>query len=231
MKQLVYILFILLISTSAFTQITSYTDRAVWEADANGVCAFEDFEGFTVEADFKATAVTCNGFSLQRTMGGIDFPNFGNFIDILPVQGFAPNGSNFAFIYVNANDDTEVTMSLDNPSYGFFADFSSTTTGEILALMYNTSGGMINSHTFSMNNTSFGFISASEPVASIKFMSANINPSASGEGFGIDNVALSCAPPIPTMGQWALMILALLLSSIGIGYLVAMNTNTIAVRS
>lgn len=142
---------------------------------------------------------------------------FRNFIDVPPFVFTENNGTNFASIYVEKDEPTEVYMVFDEPIRGFFADFTSPADGEILMLCYNADMDMVGQFTFSMFNESHGFVLAPEspPITQITMKAAN--SSFAGEGFGMDNVEIACAPqaPVPTLSTWFLLVLAQSLSILG----------------
>lgn len=201
-----------------FCQITTYTDRTQWRNDlGNSACFSEDFESFEADAEFKTAPLQLNGFTLHQDVGSRDLANY---VDVAPFYNSGEantNGTKNAACFVEKDEPVEILLTFDQPVNGFFADYSSTTGNEILMQVYNNGGVMVETYQFTMNNVSTGFISAGEPITSIRFKAINQDFGVGGEIFGIDNIEISCLPaPIPTMNQWSIIVLLLCLSIIGL---------------
>lgn len=220
-----------LVSFNALAQITTFSDRTAWEAAAGDICATEDLESFTEDTEFRTAPLQLNGFTIAAEGAGVSSATFYNIVDFPPYNTLdLPLSSHDGSSYILGLTDNgliELNITFDQPAYGFFAEFYATadTSGEMLGLVYDAGGTMIGSYNFTMSNETYG-INSSVPFTSIKLRS-QLNNQLGGEGFGIDNISIYCEPvPIPTISQWGLFILGLILSSMAFAFIRIKNTVT-----
>lgn len=218
MKKLILALTFLSIVTLSYSQVTQYFDRTEWQNAANDICFTEDFESFSVDTEFRTSPLQLNGFTLLETGVDIFPPGVDNFVDVSPFQypSGSPDGSTYAVCKVEDSGPMEVILEFDIPVEGFFADYHSAAGGDILMQYYNSDMGMIDSYVFTMNDlVSTGFITTGEPITSIRFLAATNG--AGSEGFGMDNIEISCATPIiPTLSQWGIIALSMIMMIFGV---------------
>ena len=217
MKKSILTLTFLSIVFFAYSQVTQYSDRTAWQNASSGICFSEDFESFNADTEFRTTSVQLNGFTLGMHTVGVDFGSSFNLIDVSPLNfdGTLTFTTNHA--YLGTGSGNQVILTFDEPVLGFFADYKSVSNdGRRTVEFYNNDVGMIDSYEFpgtvGVQEVSHGFIAQPNmPVTNIVFNSFDIS-----DGYAIDNIEISCASPIPTLSQWGMIALFMIMLIFGV---------------
>ena len=213
-------IYILCLPSDSISQVSHFfDDKAGWQTDAGTISVMEDFESFTADStSFQGVKVFANGFSL------IDVNNsnvvYGdNFID-----GSAPfhansNGTRSAMMFLNFQGPIQVCMEFNPPVRSFHADFYSVDGAEKVMVDLYSGNTLIADTALTMpDDLEYGFVldPAELDVTKILFRAhtSNITPNV-GEGFFLDNVMLVQSFLIPTLSEWAIILLCLFLLIVG----------------
>lgn len=200
--------------TISYSQVIQFTDRNEWRNVANNICFSEDFESFDTDTSFNTSPLQLNGFSLFQDVGVL-VDGF-NIVDTSPHVTQATNGTNTAVCFVGFNNsDTQILLEFDSPVRGFFADYISPASGSMLFEFYNNEMGMVDSYLFTNSDESHGFISLDEPITFIRFRENN-SSIINGEVFALDNIEIECSIPIPTLSQWGIIALSIIMLIFGL---------------
>lgn len=190
----------LALTAGSTAAVQSFSDRAAWLAAVGPLSATEDFSGFTQDTEFRSGPVAlAGGMSMGQT--GANTAAFRNFIDVPPLQFTDNNGTAHASSFVNGDDSpgvaTGILISLTTNARAWGADFWGARSGEFLAVEVLGIGGSVLA-TIEPSNVSGQFAGffgdAGEQFTAIRFRNVNITPGSGGEGFGMDNFAISFIP-------------------------------------
>jgi hypothetical protein len=197
-----------LISGPALGAITVYTNRPMFLTDAGPLTHTEDFQGFLSDIDFSSTTISDpNGFSIGHS--GTD--PFRNLIDVPPLDFADGNGTASISGFVNADGIDIVTMTPDAPAIAFGFDASGAASSEGVTVDVFGPGNVLLTTVNLTNGIDdfFGFITTGgDTITSLVLRGTTVVPGTGGEGFRMDNFAIS----IPTPGTLALLGLAGLIS-------------------
>ena len=191
-----------ILQTTAAAGVQVFSDRGLWEATLGGSIVREDFESFTEDVDFSfSTTSLPNGFSLTHV--GDD--SFRNSIDVPPITfSSESNGTASASLFTESDgaQPDVVTMSLDIPgiAFGFDIDDIGGGGGEGTKLeVLDPDDTVISELTLPTGMTRFvGFrADGGDRIAAVRFSSASSDNSAGGEGFFLDNVAMTQDGRVP----------------------------------
>ena len=207
---LIIVTVVALFAAGASAAVTTFTDRAAWEAaigDSPDILV--DFDGVTVDTSFVGTPFDAGPFSLVGSSDVYDF------IDAAPFEGvegeWAIDGTTYALSEVSLADADEFEMTFDTLVTAWGADFSKVDFGGLDLVLTSDVGTTTVSVPTIPATGFFGFVtSPPESISSITFVARS-----EGEAFGMDNVALFPGTPIPTVSEWGLAVMTLLVLTAG----------------
>jgi len=187
-------------------EIVTYTSRPAWDAAAGTPGFFEDFEGFSVDLQFRTVPREVGPFILEQLGSGV----LRNFIDVPPVAFPDNNGTAHASLYTDFGT-TRVAMTFPKSALlAWGADFYGADDAEGLELnLLRPDGSSLTSLPVPVSTGFFGFVTT-EPVGQIVFASRTNIPGALGEGFGLDNITGVFGVPVPEPSSFILGALGLL---------------------
>ena len=181
-----------ILSFSATASVTTFTDRASFEA-ASGQLISENFNSITAETSFRSSSLDLGDFSLSMS-GSVSSSSQRNFIDIPPLSfpNFF-NVDNTSHVNVLLNQSSSLLLNFDIPIFEFGADFSNLQDDEY-RIIINIAGETI---TPSIGDDGVRFLGfkSNAVFSTVEFESVFEN-----DGFAIDNLSYS-AIPIPA-GVW-----------------------------
>jgi hypothetical protein len=196
------------IPTKGYAEIITFTSRPAWEAAvAGGPTFLEDFQGFTVDTQFRTAPLDLGPFTLLQ----IGNETATNFIDVPPFFFVTSvNGTTHASMFTDFGRVT-VDMTFHTPVFAWGADFGTAASGEMVDLdLFSGTGVLIGTVPVPVNNGFFGFVtSPAEDIGKITFRSRFNVPGVTGEIFGIDNVTEAAVPEPSTLTLFGLAALGL----------------------
>jgi len=164
-----------------------------------------------MDTSFLGTPFDAGPFVLLASPSSDEF----QFIDAVPFEGggqWAIDGTTYALCDVDLAAGGEVEMTLDTLVTAWAADFSKIDSGGLDLVLTHSDGGTTTVSVPSIPGIGFfGFVtSPPESIASITFVAHS-----GGEAFGMDNVTLSLGIPVPTVSEWGLVVMLLLMLTAG----------------
>lgn len=234
---------------AADAQVTLYYDRAAWEA-ATLQAATEDLEGFVADVDFRPEGTTVQLAVGEIGQIGLD-EAFRNFVDVPPLVFTDHNGTAYVSGFVNfppvgdgpapaaaapnAGDvapprpegagtgGTDVRLQFAAPVHAFGADFFDCGSAEVLVVdLLDAGDNPIATLDCEGFQPFMGFVSQGSGVSALLFRSKYSIVGGTGEGFGMDDIAIGTrvyAQAIPALSTLGFAALASLLA--GAGFLLA----------
>jgi hypothetical protein len=198
-----------LVGQPAEAGVTWFTDRAAWTAAAGSPTFSEDFSGFASDTEFRTTAVTLDGMSIQRIAPPVSSSR--NFIDVSPFANSDNNSTPHASMYTNFNvTSVRITFALLNVAFG--GESWSAASGEIAQMSIFSDSTLLDTQALGASAGAFlGYVlTGGDTATSVVFTSKMDDGAASsGEAFGYDNLvgraAANVTVPLPgTAGLLAL---------------------------
>jgi hypothetical protein len=135
---------------SGHAGLITYVDRQQWEAAVDqSTMETADFESFTGDVRFVPApqgvgSVDAGPFSLSANKIVSSSEHLlPNRVDVAPYSGFNNSASNYAYLFVEGDNNLQITLTFDNPVLAFGADFDRVDggPGESLDLRAITSNG------------------------------------------------------------------------------------------
>lgn len=200
MKSLITLLVSLVWTCSTFAAPTYYTDRLAFEAAIDGGLSFESFEGIWGVSD----TVVFNDFSVSET-GGINALAASS--NIWPES--VTDGTQSLW-YDDNGDSIGTFFSFSNPVSAFGLDLT-TTSDSVVTIGGNS---IVGSASLTSNTPSFWGVVDPDGILTITFDASGgplvgFDAVSYGEALPVDPVTPIPATPVPTLSQWALIMLSM----------------------
>lgn len=204
---LTFIFSCLVASVGMFAQTQEFTDEASFLAALNGAeFDFEDYEGATScnETDFVDLA----NFDVSAS-NNLFYCNF---------DFFTSDGIGNLFFGGTPSAANSMTITFDSPKNAFATDIAQPGNLGPITITLMTDGGESYTAFMSSGGESLDNIAFYGLVTDMLFTSVIITRDNVNDGFGLDRTYCAVVPSalIPTMSQWALMILGLILTSLAV---------------
>ncbi len=189
---------------TAWSAVSTYTNRSLWEAAVGPRSFEENFEGFTSDIDFSLAPTSApNGFTLSHTG-----PNsFRNLIDVPPLEFGDGNGTNGVSTFVDRDGGDVVSIIPDFGLISFCLETSTAASGEGATITTVGPGGA-SLTTVALANSIDAFLgfqaTGGDRIIRVDLMGLG-DGSDAGEGFYMDNIAGVFVPEPTTL---ALLIVA-----------------------
>jgi hypothetical protein len=185
-------LIVFVFASTATAAITTYTNRALWQAAA-GATTGENFNSYLVDTPFHAVPLDVGAFTISMTPGAIS--GSWNFIDVPPpaFSDFNVDGTNIANIGIEDQDAAFFTF--DQPITSFGADFAAWNDGVPRSNMI-IGADVISPATTPGNQVRFFGVTSTTPFTTVEFRGLP-----DSDGFSIDNLEFTRVPEPSTVAM------------------------------
>lgn len=199
--------------------IIEYNDRGMWLMAIGGATGGEDFNGFMVDTSFDGSSVGLADGMTIGTYGAADSPGI-NSIDAPPVSPKNIDGTAYAWVAHARffSSIVESYISFSDPVMAFGADFNDLQDFLVTNVEIYSGDSLLDTLTPASADEGairfWGFAAdAGEAITEIRFVGGTI----SIDDFGMDNIEIRSASPIPVPGTLALMGLGLAFAGLAVG--------------
>lgn len=182
---------------AAQAQVTTYSDRAAWNAAAGAVTLTENFNSFVTDTTFQGAVVPLLNMTITEANGS-PFNNPVNFVDVFPFEEDGKrsiDGTAYVLGEVVENGTT-IRISFTSPVTGWGADFVSHDGATVIDVFDQFDNLIGTTAQVGAETTFYGFLlGPGQSAARIELRFASIT----NDLFGMDNLSFvdASAPPDP----------------------------------
>ena len=186
---LAIVLGVLACGQMAQAQVTTYSDRTVWNSAASAAPQTEDLNGFVTDTSFQGAVVPLLNMTIQEIDGPTGNGDFYNRIDVFPFQEDGKrsvNGTTYVLGEVDFTTGTFIRIDFSEPVSGWGADFISHDPNAVIDI-YDQSNSLIGTTaSVAVDTTFYGFLlDAGESAGRIEIRMATIF----NDLFGMDDLS------------------------------------------